>query len=233
MKKRLVLFDIDGTLLWGGPVWKEAFLRSFSEYFPDIEFPKMSFGGKTDLQISREILSNAGLSGDQIEEKMHQIVERYIELAEQKIEGREHEVSLLPGVRPLLDELYRREDLVLGLLTGNVKKGAFAKLSCVELEHYFQIGIFGDDHWDRYELPALIIEKAKQDLGLHFSGKQVVIIGDTIHDVNCGKSVGARSIAVGTGRNNPMEVLLAQNPDYYFADLSATFEVVQAILEEL
>lgn len=231
--RRLVLFDIDGTLLFGGPLWKECFIKAFNQHLPGVEFPKVSFSGKTDLQICREIMASCGFDQNKIEEHMIQIGRTYVEFAKKEAPCRAHEVQVLPGVRPLLDELSRSSDVLLGLLTGNVRAGAFAKLSCVSLSHYFKIGVFGDDHWDRYKLPQLAVERVHETFGIKFSGKQIVIIGDTVHDVNCGKSIGARSIAVGTGRNIPMEDLLAQNPDFYFKDLSQTFEVIQAIHEEI
>lgn len=230
---RLVLFDIDGTILWGGPLWKECFLGALSHHFPELHFPLVAFGGKTDVQICREMMALAGFHESQIDENMRRVVDTYVERAHHAVKDRAHEVTVLPGVRQILDELTSHSDVVLGLLTGNVKKGAFTKLSCVGLDHYFKIGVYGDDHADRYCLPPLAVQRVRDELGMTFTGKQIVVIGDTIHDVNCGKSIGVRSIAVGTGRNVPTEELLAQNPDYYFKDLSVTNEVMRAILEEL
>lgn len=231
--KRLVLFDIDGTLLWGGPLWKECFLKAVRDFYPNLDFPAVSFGGKTDIQIAREMLADSGLNPDQVEDSMHHIIDRYVDYAQEAVKSRAHEVMVLPGVAKILEELSNHPEVVLGLLTGNVKKGAHVKLSSVGLNEYFTIGVFGDDHWDRYKLPQMAVERVHQELGLRFEGKQIVIIGDTIHDVNCGKSIGVRSIAVGTGRNVPTEELLSQDPDFYFKDLSETFEVLQAILEEI
>lgn len=231
--KRLVLFDIDGTILWGGPLWKESFLGAMAHYFPNLNFPAVSFGGKTDIQIAREMMAGLGFNEAQIEESMHRVVDLYIQRATEAAQTRAHEVRVLPGVREILDELHKHPDVLLGLLTGNVRPGAHAKLSCAGLQHYFKVGVYGDDHWDRYRLPELAVKRVHEEHGLKFAGKQIVIIGDTVHDVNCGKSIGVRSIAVGTGRNIPTEELLAQNPDFYFKDLSDTLEVLSAILEEL
>ncbi len=231
--KRLVLFDIDGTILWGGPLWKECFLGAMAHFFPDLQFPKVSFGGKTDVQIAREMMAAMGFSEAQVEDKMHQVVDLYVERACIAATTRAHEVSVLPGAKAIIEELAQHPEVILGLLTGNVQKGAKAKLSCVDLVKHFKIGVYGDDHWDRYRLPALAVERVHSELGLRFSGKQIVIIGDTIHDVNCGKSIGVRTIAVGTGRGVSTEELLEQNPDFYFKDLSNTDDVIQAILEEI
>lgn len=232
-RQRLVLFDIDGTILWGGSLWKECFLGALEHHYPQLKFPTIPFCGKTDIQICRELMAHAGFNEAQIDENMRRVVDHYIERASEAVKTRAHEVRVLPGVKEILDELARHPDIVLGLLTGNVRKGAHTKLGAVGFNHYFKVGVYGDDHWDRYCLPPMAVARTEDVLGLTFQGKQIVIIGDTIHDVNCGKSIGVRSIAVGTGRNVPTEELLAQNPDYYFKDLSATFEVLQAILEEI
>lgn len=231
--KRLVLFDIDGTILWGGPLWKECFLGAMANFFPNLLFPKVSFGGKTDIQIAREMLAAMGLDEAQVEDHMHKVIDLYIERACVAAATRAHEVSLLPGAREIIEKLATHPEVMLGLLTGNVRKGAHAKLSCVKLAHHFKVGVYGDDHWDRYRLPEIAVLRVRDQFGQDFSGKQVVIIGDTIHDVNCGKSIGVRSIAVGTGHKVPTEELLAQNPDYYFKDLSDTLGVLAAILEEI
>lgn len=232
-KQRLVLFDIDGTILWGGTLWKESFLGALNHHFPDLAFPAIPFCGKTDVQICRELMAHAGFEERQINENMRRVVDHYVDRALEAVRTRAHEVKVLPGVREILDALKGHPDIVLGLLTGNVRKGAYAKLSSVGLHEYFKVGVYGDDHWDRYKLPPLAVTRVEDELGLTFEGKQIVIIGDTIHDVNCGKSIGVRSIAVGTGRNIPTDELLAQNPDYYFKDLSDTTDVLQAILEEI
>jgi len=230
--KKLVLFDIDGTILLGGPLWKECFLSALHHYFPEFKFPKISFSGKTDIQICREMMAQAQFSAAEIENSMLKVVDLYIEKAHQESLRRTHEVTVLPGVRTLLEALRDHPDVLLGLLTGNVKKGADTKLGCVGLAQYFKVGVYGDDHWDRYQLPPMAVKRVQEHFGLTFSGKDIVIIGDTIHDVNCGKSIGVRSIAVGTGRNILKEDLLAHNPDYFFQDLSSTQDILEAILSD-
>jgi phosphoglycolate phosphatase-like HAD superfamily hydrolase len=230
---KLVLFDIDGTILCGGSLWKECFLSAVDHYFPEFNFPNISFNGKTDLQIAHELLASSQISEHDVQIQMRKIIDLYIEKALEQTQTRAHEVEVLPGVRELLNELDAHPDVFLGLLTGNVKKGAATKLTCVGLENYFRFGVFGDDHWDRYKLPALAQKKVKDEFKLNFTGKQIVIIGDTIHDVNCGKSIGVRSIAVGTGRNVCQNELLEQKPDFYFKDLSDTYLVLDSILKNI
>ncbi len=231
--KRLVLFDIDGTLLWGGPLWKECFIGALNHYFPQFDFPHVSFGGKTDVQICIEMMGKAGFDEAQVRTSMLLVIDEYVKRATTAVQTRSHEVKILPGVVEILEQLKNNNNVVLGLLTGNVKKGAHVKLSSVQLQDYFDFGVYGDDDYDRYKLPTLAQEKARNELGHSFYGKEIVIIGDTIHDVNCGKSIGVRSIAVGTGRVVDQTELMAQNPDYYFKDLSQTIDVLNAIMEEI
>jgi phosphoglycolate phosphatase-like HAD superfamily hydrolase len=113
-----------------------------------------------------------------------------------------------------------------------VRRGARIKLKAAKMEHFFNIddlGAFGDDHWDRYCLPRIAANRAKDHCGIEYQGKEIVIIGDTIHDVNCGKSIGVRSIAVGTGRNVDRAELLSAKPDQFFEDFSDFHAVIQAI----
>ncbi|MBL7714098.1 MAG: HAD family hydrolase [Bdellovibrionales bacterium] len=238
--QRLVLFDIDGTLLRAGPMWTESYLGAVAEVFPDFKPEKVRFGGKTDFQICKEILRDFGIPDPVIDELAPAIIHRYLEKAGSLLSSRGQEMKLLPGVVELLKALSEHPDVSLGILTGNVRKGAQMKLSHAGLLEHFSdedaatdlLGAFGDDHWNRYELPRVAVARAFHTTGVDFSGKEVVVIGDTEHDVNCGKSIGVRSIAVGTGRDVPKELILAHKPDYFFENLSATQEVVRAILCE-
>jgi phosphoglycolate phosphatase len=222
------LFDIDGTILHGGKLWRECFEGAMLTRFGNAQFPRISFSGKTDRQICRELMEGAGLGID--EPHVDAVIADYLSRVRRSIGTRSGEVKLLPGVRTLLDELKTRSEAVLGLLTGNVREGAQLKLSAVAMEHYFKFGAYGDDHWNRYELPAIAVKRAKTEFGHEFSGKQIVIIGDTVHDVNCGRSLGVRAIGVGTGQGEQRALILEAGPDFFFEDLSDTRAVVSAIL---
>lgn len=237
--RRLVLFDIDGTLLRGGKLWRESFEGAVRESCPSARFGHISYCGKTDPQICRETLLSGGVTEDQVPEVVPRVLKAYLDRVVEGIRTRSREIEIFPGVHELLGELKRRDDVYVGLLTGNIRRGARLKLSGAKLDAYFDdiengiVGAFGDDHWNRYELPPIAVRRAKEILGRDFSGKQVVIIGDTVHDVNCGKSIGVRSIAVGTGHDIPEADLLGANPDFYFKDFSLTDEVVRAVLDEI
>jgi phosphoglycolate phosphatase len=230
MSKRLVLFDIDGTLLYGGPVWKKSFEDAFLAQSGRTELPQISFGGKTDPLLCREFL---GLRDGEAhcELTVAKIIDDYLLRAEKALPERKSEMQVFTGVRELIAALSKTAGVRVGLLTGNVRRGAELKLRAAELHTHFEFGVYGDDHWNRYELPRIAEERAPDFFGEKFSGKEIVIIGDTIHDVGCGKTIGARTIAVGTGWVD-RETLLASKPDFYFENMSDTAAWVRAITDE-
>jgi phosphoglycolate phosphatase len=231
--KRLVLFDIDGTLLHGGNLWRECFEGAFLALFPDFSLKSVSFNGKTDPQICHELMGQKPLA-ESMTHSVRMILDEYLNRVEKALPVRANEVEALPGTHELLMRLSRVDGLQLGLLTGNVRRGAKIKLRAAKMEHFFDIdgfGAFGDDHWDRYCLPRIAADRAKHRCGIEYHGKEIVIIGDTIHDVNCGKSIGVRSIAVGTGRNVDRMELLASQPDHFFEDFSDFHAVIRAICD--
>ena len=159
--------------------------------------------------------------------------EKYLGRLKTVIQTKEH-VELKPGVVELLEKLSKKPEVALSLLTGNFEEGARIKLGTHDLEGYFifEAGAFGDYAKQRHELPGRAVEAAKKHMGLHFTGKNVVIIGDTPNDVRCGRHLQVRTIAVATS-NYSMEDLKAENPDYLFKDLTETDKVVKAILEPM
>jgi phosphoglycolate phosphatase-like HAD superfamily hydrolase len=135
----------------------------------------------------------------------------------------------MPGVRELLDELARRDDVFLALLTGNYSAAARIKLQTFGLWHYFRCGAFGEDAHDRNDLVPIAVQRAR-DCGFPDApAERVVIIGDTPLDVACAKAAGARAIAVATGGVD-VETLQASGADVVFEDLSATAEVIRWIV---
>jgi phosphoglycolate phosphatase-like HAD superfamily hydrolase len=185
------------------------------------------------------------------EGRIDAVLRGYLDRAKAAVASRAHEVRVLPGVVELLTRLRSHADVTMGLLTGNVREGAWIKLGCVGLREPFGFGdrhveragfgAFGCDHWDRYELPRIAVERARSELGIEFGGKQVVIIGDTIHDVGCGQRIGARAIGVGTGQPDARvrvhaawrgEAQEAGDPraDHFFEDLSDVEAALDAIL---
>lgn len=227
--KRLVLFDIDGTLMSTGGVGRLAFKRAMEEvYGPMPALSEWTFAGKTDPQIVNEVLASAGHGPEAIEKRRDEVLARYLRYLEASL-PESPQCHAKPGVHALLEALAAHEDVSLGLLTGNLEPGARIKLTPFGLFDYFAFGAYGSDHADRRELPAIAVERAESLWGYRYSGKQIVIIGDTEHDIRCGASLGVRAIAVATGPYGVSE-LEAHGADAVFADLADTEAVLAAIL---
>src|SRR5690606_8407150 len=182
----------------------------------------------TDPQIAHDLLRAAGVDEDRILEGLEGVWEHY--LAAFARDCRRECVEVFPGVHPLLDRLEAEpERAVLGLLTGNVREGARLKLEAAGIGFgRFRVGAFGSDHAERTELPALAVHRAEALLGRRFSGKEIVIIGDTPLDIACGAHLGVRTIAVATGTYTEAE-LAACGPDHLFPSLADTAAVWRAI----
>ncbi|HYV19970.1 MAG TPA: HAD family hydrolase [Verrucomicrobiae bacterium] len=229
---RVALFDIDGTLVSMGSAAREAFVRALAETVGrEVVSDGISFGGKTDPQIARELLARNNVPEDRMEAAIAETVRRYLVHFERDL-PRAQGARLLPGVLELLEALARRDDVAVALLTGNVEPGARLKLGYFDLgKHFdFEVSAFGSDHHDRYRLPGIVLERARRRFGTGVAGTDLVILGDSEHDVLCGREVGARSCAVATGWT-PEPTLRALGPHHLFADFSDTAAVVAAIAE--
>jgi phosphoglycolate phosphatase len=227
--RRLVLFDIDGTLLTADGAGRRAFHDALVAVFGTTgPIDGYSFAGRTDPQIARELLSAGGLDAREIELGMEGLWRAYLRNLEREIAS--VEVRALPGVHPLLDRVEAEGGhVVLGLLTGNVAEGARLKLERAGIGFgRFRVGAYGSDHADRPELPAVAVERAEALTGHRYREKEIVIIGDTPFDIACGEHLGVRTVAVATG-GHPAEELAACGPDHVFADLSDTAAVWEAI----
>lgn len=230
--KRLVLFDIDGTLLTAAGSGRRAIHAALREVFGGVGPADYWFDGKTDPQIVRDLMRSDGHEDAVIDERLPAVLGRYVDRLSVELADPEHRPSLCPGVIPLLDALDGRDDVVVGLLTGNVEAGAAAKLRAVGLDPArFAVGAFGSDHEHRPALPTIAVDRAWARLGLDVRGKgdAVVVIGDTPADVACGSGIGARAIAVATGRYS-VDELAACAPAAVFADLSDTESVLASII---
>lgn len=229
MSRRLVLFDIDGTLLTAAGAGRVAVARAMEEVFGPVgSLANHPFGGKTDPQIAFEVLGPLGWARADIEARLPALFDRYLAYLEEEL-PRSERARLMPGVVPLLDALAREGNATLALLTGNLARGAAIKLAHFGLGGRFAFGAFGSDHGDRHELPAIAVDRAEAAVGYRHFGKEIVIIGDTEHDVACGRALGVRSIAVATGPFGVAD-LAAHDPDHVFEDLADTEAVLRAIL---
>jgi phosphoglycolate phosphatase len=226
----VVLFDIDGTILWTDGAGRRAVYRALQDVFGAPPPDGHEFDGKTDPQIVHELMRMTGMSADQVEHRLPDALARYVELLAIELGDAHHGDKIYPGVVALLDELQTRDDVLVGLLTGNVREGAMAKLRAVGLSpERFKVGAFGSDHAARPELPAIARARAEALLGHSVPGHDVVVIGDTPADMGCGRGIGARAIGVATGRYSP-ESLMACEASAVFRDLSETAAVMRAIM---
>lgn len=219
----LVLFDIDGTLVSGGPA-KDSFRRAMTEtYGTPGDFAAVSFSGKTDPQIARELLTGAGLPEETIDDRIPTLWERYLGHLEELLESQP--VSVLPGVPVLLRELARCADVGLGLLTGNIVGGAELKLRSAGLFDHFGMGSYGSDHEERDELAGIALARAAERWAVTFDPQDVFVVGDTPRDVQCGRTGGMRTLAVATGHYG-VDDLESCGADHVMADLTDTERVV-------
>jgi phosphoglycolate phosphatase-like HAD superfamily hydrolase len=211
--RKLVLFDIDGTLITDGGAAREAFAAALADVYDFREQLRgYDFSGRTDPQIAHMVLHDAGFSDQEIDARAIDLWEHYVSALARNVDGRVRE---LPGIRPLLDALRNDERITLGLLTGNIEPGARLKLGPPSLNDYFPFGAFGSDSARREELPPIAIERAAMFGGRRFAGRDVVIIGDSIWDIRCGVPHAAMTIAIASGKTSA-DKLRAENPDHFF-----------------
>ncbi len=228
----LVLFDIDGTLVSGGPA-KDAFTAALHETFGTTgDLGRVSFAGKTDPQIARELLATAGRPNEEIESHLPDLFDRYLAGLEALLP--ERPMSQLPAVVELLDALEGTGRAALGLVTGNILGGARLKLGSADLGHRFPldggvVGGFGSDSAERDDLPGIAIRRADEIWGRQYDPRDVVIVGDTPRDVTCGQAAGTRTLAVATGYFSASD-LEAAGADVVVEDFTDTSNIVDSIL---
>lgn len=231
MKRKLVLFDIDGTLLLSVGAGRRAILAALAEYLPDLaRVEGIRFDGKTDPQIVTELLEAAGDPAPREAARVALVLSRYLAHLEQELAVHGHRSRLMPGIPALLDALEQDAGVVLGLLTGNVAPGARLKLRAAGLDpDRFVVGAFGSDHAERGELPPIAARRAEPHFGRVPSGTEVVIIGDTPADVRCGACIGAKTVGVATGGFGVLELEAAGAHAVCF-DFSDLMRAREAIL---
>ncbi len=224
---RLVLFDIDGTLVRGGPA-KTSFEIALREvYGATGPFDDVSFAGKTDPQIARELMRGFGVGDDMIERGLPALFARYLEELRDRLP--EHPVEILPGVQELVTLLEEESDVAVGLVTGNVVEGARLKLRSAGLDHLCRVGGFGSDHEHRNELPGIAMRRAAAHWGVSFRSEAVVVVGDTPRDVECGRHHGTRTVAVATGHFG-VQALTEAGADHVIPHFGDTTRVLELLL---
>lgn len=220
MIRKLLLFDIDGTLLHSKGASREAKAQAMEEVFGMAANVRThSFGGKTDWQILREVLEPHGVTGLEIGQKMPTFERIFAENMARIIPN--FDVQALLGAKELLDYLGQRDDIMLGIVTGNTSLTAPVKLKAGGFNPaIFEVGAYGSEADDRNELPKLALDRAIAKARHDISGKDVIIIGDTVMDVLAARAIGGQAVTVFTGFED-REKLIASEPDYMLEDLTS------------
>jgi phosphoglycolate phosphatase len=214
---KLVLFDIDGTLVHTGHAGTQAFAKTFAaEFNAHYGLEKMKFAGRTDVSLVREFFGHNHIPATP--ENFQRFFERYIFWLDQILARSKTEIC--PGVWELLRDLRALpQPPIIGLLTGNIRLGAEIKLRHFGLWEQFEFGGFADDHEERDLIAAAAHARSHRVLGEKLHGEEMVVVGDTPFDVRCGKAIGAKVLAVATGGAKLDELKKCQ-PDWAVENLT-------------
>jgi phosphoglycolate phosphatase len=228
---KILLFDIDGTLIRTGRAGSRAMNRAFEDLFgiPGA-FNDVPMAGRTDKGILEDGAARAGV--DLAGGNFQQFRERYFERLVEALREPRPDKRVLPGVRPLLETLSRRDDVFLALLTGNCEQGARIKLEHFDLWKFFCCGAYGDDVVDRNDLFGVAMTRAFGRGVPPVTARDVVVIGDTVLDVGCAKAAGAQSVAVATGPS-AVDALRAAGANVAVEDLSDSEEILRLLCTDL
>jgi phosphoglycolate phosphatase len=220
---RILLWDLDGTLVRGQRygVFKDYTVPMLERVFGTAgSLGEMMVSGMTDLQIIEEALRCEGITRDHIMAQKDQLLRCYIDEMKRATGNGAHLMHAMPGSREVLQRVADHPRYQSALLTGNIKPAAYLKVELTGLAEFFQLpGAFGDESFDRRDLPALAAQRISEHLGVTLQPEQFIVIGDTPNDIACARHFGARVLAVATGRMHSQEDLLAHEPDALVPDL--------------
>ncbi len=216
-----IFLDIDGTLVSTAGAGLKSIARVMSEEFGLLELPQVAVHGRTDYGIWIELFEKSGV---QPPDDLSPLIQKYCDLLEVNLD--QQTGHALPGVDDFLRAVSCREDVAVGLLTGNARQAAIIKLKRFGLHSLVEdFGGFGDDTGCRNEVARRARRSAEIHLERHFDPDRLWVLGDTIHDITCARAIGARVLAVETGGQSREQLNDAQ-PDLLFADLSDTGRIV-------
>lgn len=221
---RAVLFDIDGTLLNTRGAGRAALVAAFTQLYARPVEHEVATSGRTDRAIARDFFRAHNI--DDGEENWQRFSGAYLQHLPVQLVQRQG--RLLPGVTDLLTLLAAREDVLVGLLTGNTREGARIKLEHFGIHERFAFGAFGDVHFERDSVAVDALHQVRGQCEQDIDPQQILVIGDTPHDIQCARHIGARVLALPTGVHPPDE-LAAANPDVLMDDLSDVEAVVSLL----
>jgi phosphoglycolate phosphatase-like HAD superfamily hydrolase len=222
---KLVLFDIDGTLLdtggAGARSWTWAFEHAFDR--PGVDIGRYSSAGMTDPVVARKTFTEA-IGREPSGEELARLMAAYLSVLPDYVSASEG-YRVLPGVNELLPRLHEA-GVLLGVTTGALEAGAHAKLGRARLNHFFLVGGYGSDSEDRVQLTTTAVKRAERLLGSTLDARQVAVVGDTPLDISAAQGAGLVSIGVATGKYD-LDELRAANPDHALATLEEPFPGVE------
>jgi len=229
MKRKLLLFDVDGTLILTGGMAAGLMAEAVSRVIGSpIQWNITDFVGNTDRSIIQTLLRRNGAIEPMLDDMTENVLEMYLKNLKIKLSDNSV-VQILPGVKPLLRALNKDDRFALALLTGNVEAGARIKLAKNKIIDYFPVGAFGDDALKREYLPPFAIQRAEKYFNCFFDKKDIWIIGDSANDIKCAQANHLRSFAVATGHMK-LEELETYHPTALISDLKDQKKFLDVIL---
>lgn len=226
MVKNIILFDIDGTLLSSAGAGKTALEKGMASKFGIGHIVDgLSLSGRTDKGILHDLLRLHGIPYSQ--ESYQKMLQAYLEFLPECLNTGQGKI--LPGISDILAALKKREDCAVGLLTGNLRKGAKIKLGHFGIDQHFEFGGFGDHHLGRDDVAREALQEIQTKFGKDYPTHKIWVLGDTPLDIQCARAIGAKVLAVATGWHRSDE-LESYKPDLLFQDLTSTSQVLESLL---
>jgi phosphoglycolate phosphatase len=233
---RILLWDLDGTLVHGKRygVFKDYTVPMLERVFGTAgSLRGMIVSGMTDLQIVEESLRDKGITRAHISARKEELLRCYMEEMKRETGNGNQIIEAMPGAREVLQRIEEHPRYLSALLTGNIEPAAHLKVEITGLAQFFRLpGAFGDDSFDRRDLPSLAAQRINEHLGANLQPEQFIVIGDTPNDIACARHFGARVLAVATGRVHSADELRSCKPDALLPDLLDA-ELVMEILASL
>ncbi len=232
MEPKLVLFDVDGTLVDTAGAGRRAMERAFHDVFGIDGFERAArvpYAGRTDPVILQSIAEAIGIEPDAFRLRTSELQACFVREIEAEMGRPDDKRRTMPGVPGLLEALEAMDGVHMGLLTGNLESGARAKLEPFRLNRYFPTGGFASDNPDRRKIAEIACRKVSELTGIAFEAAQVTVVGDTEHDVDCARANGFRAVAVDSGWVSH-ETLERARPDVLLDDLSDRARVLEALI---